>query len=301
MHFRVDDPTIRICAAPDSAELAAWQEIHCQANPDDPDTLGCDVTIGGCGDLAVTCVDNTEYSYLWSYDVTDSSDPVPENRIKWVSSRMLSDNGLNYGHFRYFEAPAGIGTTMGLDTLQYMDIDHGGMLHQNTVGTYVANYGIGLELVDLGLNLPTINDVDRRPQSLDTWAINESLKMNIHLYYRDVAVVRDKIVAIASDIRQVTNIRMLEIFRPDLSGEPTGMAPLQNLPKRLATVIDFPVLENETEELKLYDLAFVTGEDGGIAVVEIPVDGSDPQRKGFIPTPKGVVTKQELPTFQPSR
>jgi PKD repeat protein len=291
LHFRTDDPAIRICAAPGSPELAAWQEFHCQVDPDDPNATGCDVAFGGCGDLAVTAVDNTKYSYLWSYDVTDFADPVLENRIKWVSSRLLSDNGVDYGNIRYYEAPAGMGTTMGLATLSHMDIDHGGMLNEDTVGTYVANYGIGLELVDLGLNLPTINDEDRRAESLDQWAINESLKMNIQLYYRDVAVVRDKIVAIASDIVSATNIHTLEIFSPDLSGEPTGMTWLPNRPKRLATVIDFPVVEDQTAEPVLYDLAFVTGENGGIAVVEIPAGGSNPQQQGFIQTPDGVVTK----------
>ena len=279
LHYVVDDPSVRICAVPGSLELAFWKDRNCK-NPDD-----CDVFYGGCGDLAVTTVDNTKYGYLWSYDVTDRNDQ------KWISSRLINDNGVGYGKFRKYEAPAGLGTPLGLTAISGLDIIHSDLVNENTVGAYVANYGIGLELVDLGLNVPTINDMERKPYSVDEWAKAEALRINAQLYYRDVAVVRDKVVAIACDISQGAGIRTLEIFRPDLSGEPTGMVQLPNLPKRLATVTDFPIYNEDTQVPELYDLAFVTGEDGGISVAEIPSGGGSPYLVSLIPTPPGIVTK----------
>ncbi len=297
LHYRDDDPSITICADPDSDELNAWLDRFCSFAPDNPDPPVCRTINGGCGDLAVTTVDNTEYAYLWSYDVTDRNLPDAGGPIKWISSRLLSDNGAGYGNLRQYEAPAGLGTIMGLSTLRGMDISHDDIFNENTVGVYVANYNIGLELVDLGLNIPTINDSERQDQQYPP-ANAETLHINTQLYYRDVSVVDQKVVAIAFDLQQGTGIKTLEIFRPDLAGEPVGIVPLTNKPKKLATVADFPIVMGEDQEPTLFDLAFVTGEDGGVSVVEIPdgLDGSgspydiDADRN-LIPTPDGVVTK----------
>ena len=141
--------------------------------------------------------------------------------------------------------------------------------------------------MDLGFNLPGINPVDRESDSDDP-AKNEQLGLNTHLFYRDLAIVRGKIVAIAYDSSHDV-IRSLEIFPPNLAGDPTGIVELPNAPNRIAALTGFPV--NDGWVTNLYDLAFVTGLDGGISIVDIPKDGKNPTRTGFIPTSDGVITK----------
>ncbi len=296
LHYRRDDPNIRICEPADSQKISLWRARYCVNDPDDPNDPNavldpdCPVITGGCGDLAVTTVDNTKYGYLWSFDMTDKEDPALVNRVRWISSRLLNDNGIGYGNSRRPEAPAGQGTPFGLFLQPGLDITHGTYLNEDTHGAYIANYGIGLELVDLDLNLPTINEAHRaNPEYL--FSSSENLGLNAHLYYRDVAMVRGKTVAIAGDISGNTGIRTLEIFSANLAGNPTGITGLLNQPNYLATAVDFPLFAQGAEEPTLHDLAFVTGHDGGISVVEIPPDGSSPARVNLILTPDGVVTK----------
>ena len=166
----------------------------------------------------------------------------------------------------------------------------------------LSNYGIGLELVDIGLNIPTINDFERNSDENNDpdyfWGRNEALRINTQFFYVDISVVGNKVVAISDDLDWIngTHINTLEIFRPDLAGEPSGIVRLSNRPNKLTTVEDFPVFFEGDNETRLYDLAFVTGYDGGVFIVEIPDEGSEnPYNlnvyKNLISTHDGFFTK----------
>ena len=288
LYYQINDPSIRLCidpADPDPETVNQWIEKNCR-----PEDGGCDIINGGCGDLAVTTVYDGKYSYLWTYDVTN------DDEFKWASSRLLSDNGDP----RRYEAPAGMGFPHGFSVLPGMDIPHGDLLHQDTVGVYVATAYIGLELVDLGLNIPTITDPERASEEDYPWGYAETIHLNAQLYYRDVAVVPSKtkadstvippkVVAIASDPKDGTDIKTLEIFRADLAGEPTGIKPLTHLPNHLAVATNIPV--HDASEIVYYDLALITTDNGGMYLYEIPEDGSAPQKSQFfVDTPAGVIT-----------
>ena len=300
LYYKINDPSIRLCidpADPDQDMYDQWIDKNCR-----PEDGGCGVINGGCGDLAVTTVYDGKYSYLWTYDVTN------DNEFKWASSRLLSDNGDP----RRYEAPAGMGFPHGFSVLPGMDIQHGDLLHQDTVGVYVATTYIGLELVDLGLNIPTITDQERASEDDYPWGYAETLQLNAQMYYRDIAVVPSrikadntvlppKVVAIASDIKDGTDIKTLEIFRADLAGEPTGIKPLTHYPNHLTVATDIPV--HEASGTVYYDLALITidscgmygdtyvTDNGGIYIYEIPEDGSAPQKnRFFVDTPDGVTT-----------
>ena len=293
LYYAMADPSIRLCVDPENPDQQRYEEWIAR-NCRDEDG-GCGIIEGGCGDLAVTTTYGSGYSYLWSYDVTRTDD------FKWISSRMLSDNGAStYG--RHYEAPAGMGFAHGLSLLPGVDIAHGDMVHENTVGAYVATTGIGLELVDLGLNIPTINDDERQSASQYPWGHAETLHLNTQLYYQDVAVIPPvlnaydsvippRVVAIAADLKDGTDIATLEIFRADLAGEPTGLVRLPRLPAHVAIAARIPVRDDITSEPTPRDLAVVSSENGGIFLYDIPEDGSTPQRFSFVDTPPGVITK----------
>ena len=102
--YRKDDPSIKICADQGSEEMVAWYDRFCSSSPDDPNPPICESITGGCGDLAVITVDNNMYGYLWSYDITDRNSSDPTAPVKWISSRLINDNGVDYGKLRNYEA-----------------------------------------------------------------------------------------------------------------------------------------------------------------------------------------------------
>lgn len=293
LYYSIADPSIRMCVDPDDPDQHRYEQWIAK-NCKDEDG-GCGIIEGGCGDLAVTTAGNTDYSYLWTYDVTRRDD------AKWISSRLLSDNGVPE-HPRRYEAPAGMGIPLGLSVLPGLDITHGSLVHPDTVGAYVANTGIGLELADLGLNIPDITDDERQSSSDYPWGYAETLQLNAQLYYVDVAVaparvnadnsvVPPRVVAIASDLKDGTGIATLEIFRADLGGEPTGMVRLSRPPAHIAIATHIPVWEGSPSESTPHDIAVVSSDKGGIYLYDIPEDGTSPQKFSFIDTPSGMVTK----------
>ncbi|OPX18972.1 MAG: hypothetical protein BZ151_11760 [Desulfobacca sp. 4484_104] len=134
------------------------------------------------------------------------------------------------------------------------------------------------------------------------------MHLNAQRYYRDVAllparvkpdqtVVEPKIVAIAGNIDYGSrpgspNIRSLEVFRVDLAGEPTGMTSLTIMPNHLAVASNLPVWDYDRHETVYHDIALVTSTTGGIAIYDIPEDGTDPvAAPAVITTPAGTTTK----------
>lgn len=281
LHYVVNNPSERICETDrNTFEVDAWKKAHC------PDWNAC-ATQPGCLNLVVTTDYSTKYSYLRAIDVADPDNP------RWVGFRLLNDNGISYGMARRPEAPSGLGFARGFDLVEGMDISHkdslGTYLSSNTVGAYVAVERIGLELVDLGLNIPGINESEvignyaaysRRLSN----EIVESLGLNSSPFYQDATVLRGKVITIAGDIGKGTNLRTLEIFAPDLSGEPTHIMPLPHIPEKITCLKDYLSYDaNEDGTPEGHDFCFTSGYDGGISIIEIPKDGTPPQLRGFIP------------------
>ncbi|RLB24940.1 MAG: hypothetical protein DRG71_04700, partial [Deltaproteobacteria bacterium] len=278
--YNSEDPSIHFCWDPeaDNQEIYnEWRQQHC-----DPE---CVSIPGGCGDLAVvtgygTGASGTSYSMIFPYEVAD-----PQN-ISWIGWRYLSDAG--YGFYIRPDAPVGVGYPEGLALVPHMDITHGEKVHTDTIGAFVANYGIGLQLVDLGLNMPGIEDSERQNQSLP-WAPVERLHMSRGSYYKDVVLVPSRIkqdgtevpariAAIAFDHKSST-VRALQIFIPGQGDTPTGTKDLPGAPEHIAVGSNIPVLNYETNEITLYDLAIITfagDTGGGIFISEVPEDGSSP-------------------------
>ncbi|MBI5756419.1 MAG: Ig-like domain-containing protein, partial [Nitrospirae bacterium] len=200
MHYLEEDPQIRLCIDPGNADdrtrFAAWQTRYNLS----PVTLK--VKRGGCGDLALITAFNQYYSTFRMFDVTGSFLASPLD-IQWIGYRLLSDNGLMFGFPRKNWAPGGSGYAKGIAILPDIDMPHDrkGMapsveLHKGTSGAYVAVTGIGLELVDTGLNIPEILDSERGPgdwydpaTGLPNWPKFENLGLFSGPYYNDVEVV----------------------------------------------------------------------------------------------------------------
>ena len=299
LHYVVDDPSIRICGEPGSQEIADWRAIHCQEDG------GCEIKTGGCGDLAVvTATQSTDYAWLNLYDITDLSDP------KQISFRALSVNRgseTSYSQDMWW-APAGMGFAEGFSVLQHIDITHkrpilipgwlgdDTMTHEDTIGAYVAVENIGIELVDIGLNFPPPDEWHERlyPENPGTNIVHyESLGLNSHLYYRDIEVIGDKVVAVSGDELDGTNIRFLEVFNLDLSGP--VYPPLQipyHIPERLQSTAGYlPIDRDGNGQMDSHDIIFTTGAYGGVTVILMSRENIPPEIAGFYRTPFDARTK----------
>ena len=299
LHYVVDNPSIRICGDPGSQEIADWRALYCQEEGD------CEIITGGCGDLAVaTVTQSTDYAWLNLYDVTDLSNP------RWISFRALSENrgaATSYSQDMWW-APAGMGFAEGFSVLQHIDITHkrpilipgwfgdDTMTHEDTIGAYVAVENIGIELVDIGLNFPPLNEQNERLYP-DNPGLNiehyESLGLNSHLYYRDIEVIGDKVVAVSGDELDGTNIRFLEVFNLDLSGP--VYPPLQipyHIPERLKSTSGYlPIDLDGNGQMDPHDIIFTTGAYGGVTVFLMHREDIPPEIVGFYRTPFDVRTR----------
>jgi len=289
--YNTRDPSIKMCLEPGSEIYHEWTQRHC--DPSDPSS--CETLTGGCMDLAVTVgrqgsAQRATYSILYPFDVLGS-----EQEMQWVGWRYLSDDG--YGYYIRSDAPVGNGIPFGIFLVPHMDISHGGKVHSDTVGAFVANKSIGLQLADLGLNIPGIGDDEREDQSKE-WASIERLHMIEGKNYVDVALVHsrsgDNGTRTSPRIVAITDTGIngsLEIFTPDLAGgAPTGTRNLSRRPVRLAVATGIPVTDYNTNQVTHHDIAVITTSKetgGGVLLYEIPEDGSSPQRSQYIEMPVG--------------
>ncbi|MFZ4856966.1 MAG: PKD domain-containing protein [Desulfuromonadaceae bacterium] len=287
----VRDPSSRLCADPSTtggaALLADWRTRNGCSNNES----GCTETvIDGCGDLAVATGYDSVYSLLWLYDVTDFANPL------WLTgSRLLSDYGELKGYPPKKWAPAGSGFAKRFDLLSPLNIQHGSITNNGTMGAYIAVPGIGLELVDVGANIPDINDFTERGINGGTPLTRaEKLTVNPGSYYQDVRLLNGTVLAIAGDRSDGTGISTLERFGTDLSGPTSGIA-LPNIPNRFTVVEDFLSYDDNGDGItEPHDYAFITGFNGGISIVEIPRANRSNQvlnLVGFLKTPAGYITK----------
>jgi RHS repeat-associated protein len=286
LYYVEQDPSIRICGEPGSSEISTWQQKHCQ------DDHTCASQHGGCGDLLLTTAYSNKHSYLWAHDVTDRNDPI------WISSRMLNDNSIRYGGLRHPEAPAGRGWAEGLWPVDGIDIIHQlnefEMTSMDTLGVYVAVPRMGLELVDEGLNIPTINYIEREQGVLGTKIEQlESVALNAHLYFRDVNVIGSKVVTVVGDVSGFTGIQTLEVYNPDIWGDPIYKPLfLAGIPDRLVSVEGFSTYDGDGDGVpEEHDFAFVSGIRGGISIVDIPRGDAPPQYIAIIKTPEDTWTR----------
>lgn len=279
-------PASKVCADESTTEgtekLTTWRSTRgCPYNSD-----GCDETVTtGCGDLAVLTGYDLTYSLIWMYDVTDL-------KIQYAGGRLLSDYGELMSYPRKRWAPAGHGMAKRFSLVNPMDIDHNGVANAGTMGAYVAVPGIGLELVDLGANIPAIEDYRERTLPYGTpLTINERLTLFNGTPYQDVKVIGNRVVAAAGDRLGGSGIQTLEIFDTLLSNT-TSMLALPHMPNRLTVVENFLSYDEDGDgTAEGHDYAFTTGFDGGIAVATLPKDGSAPELVAFMKMPAGSVAR----------
>ncbi|WP_145018444.1 Ig-like domain-containing protein [Geobacter argillaceus] len=284
------DPSLKVCAdtsvKEDADRLDRWRTKNGCGPTSSPNSSDCLETVtSGCGDLAVVSGYDSVYSLLWSYDVTNLSG------VQLMGSRLLSDNGEMLSYPRKRWAPAGFGMAKRFGLLSPMDIDHNGVSNAGTMGAFVAVPGIGLELVDVGANVPPINDFVERGITGTPLTRNEKLGVFQGLYYQDAAVLGNKVMAIAGDRSNGTGIQTLETFDTALTSSSSVLA-LPNIPNRMTIAENFLAYDDNGDgKDEQHDYAFITGYDGGISVVEIPRNNSSPQLVAFLKTPKGTLTK----------
>ena len=267
------DPGKRICIDPadNPTKLLKWKSKHC------PLGTGCLTKSGGCGDLLLQATYNTTYSHLRMFEMTNPAVPT------LVGMRMLSDNGGEQGFPRKWDAPAGFGMAYGLAVLPSIDITHNNRgnapstyTSSDTVGAYVANYGVGLALVDLGINIPDVSDYERdyqnppysRPEHFET------LGTFIGPYYRDVGVLRGNIVAVTGDntASSGSGVTTIETFAPDFTSR--GMAQLTFASRELTTVENLYETKDAAGNAIPHDFVFITALSGGLTMAEIAADGT---------------------------
>ncbi len=283
LHVVDADPSVRLCADPGAAEVAAWRARHCLSTP-------CSVRTGGCGDLLVASAWDSWYSMLRLYDVTDRANPV------WIGQRLLSDNGPQFGAQRKSHTPGGLGFPKGFALVPRMDITHErenrSRTHFGTVGAYVAETGIGVELADLGLAIPDILDAERQGGSAPFGSRLEHLErlgLSANLYYTDVKTLRGRLAVIAGDQTDGTGIQTLEVLNPDLSS--VGLLFLPTIPYRMAVAPGLLTYDGDGDGTpEFHDYALVTSLQGGLAVAEVSTAGN-PALVGLFRTPRGTATR----------
>ena len=259
--------------------------------------IKCAVKRGGCGDLLITTMHRIDDSYLYGYDVTDKANPFS------MIFRMLSQDrvvGVSYSDTDWW-APAGVGYPKNFTLFNHMDITHSpdifpgswvgedSMIHEDTLGAYIAVDNIGLELVDIGLNFPSINEAERRPimDPLPGTRLEhyESLGRNANLFYNDVAVSGGKVIAIAGS---GTLIRTLEVFTPSLEGPLYPPLFLQHTPVKMHKCQGYIASDRTGDGTPdPYDIAFVIGQEGGMSVVILYPEERSPEQIGYFCMPKG--------------
>ncbi|HOO45880.1 MAG TPA: DUF6531 domain-containing protein, partial [Deltaproteobacteria bacterium] len=265
--------------------------------------IECDVKTGGCGDLLITTLHRIDDSYLYGYDVTDKNNPFS------MIFRMLSEDryaGVSYSSTNWW-APAGVGYPRNFTLYNHMDITHSpdiynagwvgdpSIVNEDTLGAFIAVDNIGLELVDVGLNFPSISDAEHRP-TVDPGSRMEhyeSLGRNANFFYNDIAVISGKVYAIAGS---GTAIRTLEVFTPSLEGPIYPPLLLQHAPVKMQTCEGYIPSDRTGDKVAdPYDLAFILVEDpnasptvGGMAVVVLYPEGLSPQQAGYYCMPEGI-------------
>jgi RHS repeat-associated protein len=257
--------------------------------------IECDVKTGGCGDLLITTLHRIDDSYLYGYDVTDKNNPFS------MIFRMLSEDrdvGVSYSTTNWW-APAGIGYPRNFTLYNHMDITHSpdifpgswvgdnSMVNEDTLGAFIAVDNIGLELVDIGLNFPSINDSERRPViEPGRWLEHyESLGRNANFFYNDIAVAGGKVFAIAG---AGTAIRTLEVFTPSLQGPLYPPLFLQHTPVKMQTCQGYIASDRTGDGTPdPYDIAFVIGQEGGMSVVMLYRENRSPEQIGYYCMPEG--------------
>ncbi|HEY6871527.1 MAG TPA: Ig-like domain-containing protein [Geobacteraceae bacterium] len=290
LNYVDSDPTKRICIDPngDSNILTKWQSKYC------PLGTACSTKSGGCGDLLLETSYNTVYSDLLMFDLSNPA------KILRIGHRMLGDDSsilcsssgcpraVNY-------APQGLGITMGVAGLTGIDISHNrrGLapstyVNSDSIGAYAANYGLGLAMVDLGLNIPEIMDSERDFPTYSVPTDFETMGTFPGPYYRDVGILRGKVVAVAGDNSDGSGVMTIEVFAPDFTSK--GMAPLPYIAKELTTVENLYQSKDATGNLVQHDMAFITSSGGGLTMVEVNSDGTIGGMDTFV-VPPGTGTR----------
>ena len=240
---------------------------------------------GGCGTVGFSTSFNVYYSIFHITDLTDPTAPFEFSR------RVTSDYGVIAGYPPRKETPKGSGVPRGFDLLFGVDIEHKiargsdptdivyKYQSDDTVGAYLPVFGIGLELVDVGRMAPDILEYQRVPQG----PIIENIGLYTYPYYRDLRVVRDRIVTVAGDYRDGTNSALVEVFDPSLNpiGSPT---PLASPAQGMASALDFPLDMNGDGTPEPRDLVFVTG-NAGVSVVDVDAATGATSVVGLIQVP----------------
>src|SRR5262249_23698336 len=156
---------------------------------------------------------NTYYSILHFADVSDTSKPF------LLSQRLLADGGGIAGFPRQNEAPATNGAVArGFGVLPHVDITHTRLtvtppvtsVHADTHAVYTALKYLGVTLVDLDLNIPEILKDERK-------TLIESEGLYTLPYYEDVKILDGKVIAVAGDRSDGSDLKTLEVFPLDLS------------------------------------------------------------------------------------
>jgi RHS repeat-associated protein len=285
LHYLRDNPSDRICGAPNDPRIAAWRDRRAPGAVEE-------ITYGGCGTLGLVTSHNTYYAILHIYDVTNPAATV------LLAQRLLTDGGSIAGYPRKKEAPAVVGgVSRGVDVLAGVDFTHGALdssnpsatwTHENATAAFVAVYGSGIEAVDLAFNVPELDYRDRPPggtaiESLQTWTFP---------YYQDLALLRQRVVAVAGDQWDNSGTAHLEVFD-------AGLQPIGNpvpLPVRPYAMTVAPGLvrvdADGDDQPEDHDFALVSGRQG-LAMVEIASDGSA-TLTGFVPMPSAPRTSEGL-------
>src|SRR5262249_45997491 len=275
LYFDHDNPFDRICDVGDR-DIGKWTAPRIAAGRQID-------TVSGCGDLALYSSYNLTYTIRHVYDV---SDPIAR---AFFGQRRLADGGAIAGFARRKDAPAGNGVTRGFDVLSHMDITHTlttpalTSTHADTNGVYAAIKGVGLGLIDLNLNVPDIADKER-PREGGT--VVESEGLFTLPYYEDAKAFGDKVIAVAGDRTDGSDLKTLEVFPPDLSTPPTSPVPLPLFPNELAVTKGMLFNTGPNGQAEPHDFAFISGWRGGFAAVEVHPDiNISPDLVSYVSTP----------------
>jgi RHS repeat-associated protein len=284
LHFDTASPSVRQCDTGDR-NLTGWLVDQTVAG------RSMDVK-SGCGHLAAFTTFNVYYSILHLFDVTDPAHPAS------LGTRLLSDNGAEYGFPPRHQVAKGFGMARGLDIVTGVDITHttpgGTFLSSNSAAAYTAVSGVGLSMVDVGRNIPGVEEYER----LQSSPVIESQAIWTFPYYQDVKVLRGHVVALAGDLLDATGIAHVEVFQSDL-GTPIGSpVPLPFRPRAMTLAEGLPFDVNGDGRPDSADFALIsgdvvmpTGSKGGFATVYITPSGV-PTLAAYVATPGTPPTPQ---------